>query len=55
MNNAFTILSISDDPTTKQMAPVLAPTPISLETDDNTIMFDPKEHCWQCKIAHGNM
>jgi hypothetical protein len=29
MNNMFTILSVSNDPTTKQAAPVLVPSPIS--------------------------
>jgi hypothetical protein len=43
-NNAFAILSVSNDPTTKQAAPVLVPNPISCKTDDKTIMFNPKEH-----------
>jgi hypothetical protein len=51
MNNAFAILSVSNDPTTKQAAPVLVPSPISCKTDNKTIMFDPKEHRRQCKIA----
>ncbi len=51
MNNAFAILSVSNNPTTKQAAPVLVPSPISCKTDDKTIMFDPKEHRRQCKIA----
>jgi hypothetical protein len=51
MNNAFAILSVSNGPTTKQAAPVLVPSPISPETDDKTIMFDPKEHHRKCKIA----
>ena len=51
MNNAFAILSVSNDPTTKHAAPVLVPSPISCKTDDKTIMFNPKEHRWQCKIA----
>ena len=50
-NNVFAILSVSDDPTTKQVAPVLVPSPISCKTDSKTIMFDPKEHRRQCKIA----
>ncbi len=50
-NNAFAILSASNDPTIKQAAPVLVPSPISCKTDDKTIMFNPKEHRWQCKIA----
>jgi hypothetical protein len=50
-NNAFTILSVSNNPTTKQAAPDLVPSPISCKTDEKTIMFNPKEHCWQCKIA----
>jgi hypothetical protein len=41
MNNAFTILLVSNDPTIKQAAPVLVPSPISCKTDDKTIMFDP--------------
>ncbi len=51
MNNAFAILSVSNDPTTKQAAPVLVPSPISHKTDNKAIMFNLKEHCWQCKIA----
>ncbi len=51
MNNAFAILSVSNDPTTKQAAPVLVPSPISCKTDNKTIMFDPKEHRRQCKIT----
>ncbi len=51
MNNAFAILSVSNNPTTKQAAPVLVPSPISCKTDNKTIMFDPKEHRWQRKIA----
>ncbi len=51
MNDAFAILSVSNNPTMKQAAPVLVPSPISCKTDNKTIMFDPKEHCWQCKIA----
>ncbi len=50
-NNTFAILSVSNNPTTKQAAPVSVPSPISRKTDDKTIMFDPKEHRWQCKIA----
>jgi hypothetical protein len=50
-NNAFAILSVSNNPTTKQAASVAVPSPISCETDNKTIMFDPKEHCQQCKIA----
>ena len=50
-NNGFAILSVSNDPTMKQAAPVLVPSPISLKTDNKTIMFDPKEHLRQCKIA----
>jgi hypothetical protein len=50
-NNAFAILSVSNDPTTKQAASVLVPSPISCKTDDKTIMFNPKEHHRQCKIA----
>jgi hypothetical protein len=50
-NNAFAILSVSNDPTTKQAAPVLVPSPISCKTDNETIMFNPKEHRWQRKIA----
>ncbi len=50
-NNTFAILSVSNDPTTKQAAPVLVPSPISCETDNKTIMFNPKEHRRQRKIA----
>jgi hypothetical protein len=50
-NNAFAILSVSNDPTTKQAAPALVPSPISCKTDDKTIMFNPKEHPRQRKIA----
>ncbi len=52
-NNAFAILSVSNDPTTKQAAPVLVPSSISCKTDNKTIMFNPKEPCRQCKIARG--
>ncbi len=51
MNNFFTILSVSNNPTMKQAALVLVPSPISCKTDNKTIMFDPKEHHQQCKIA----
>ena len=50
-NNAFAIPSVSNNPTTKQAGPVLVPSPISHKTDDKTIMFDPKEHRQQPKIA----
>jgi hypothetical protein len=50
-NNAFAILSVSNNPTTKQAAPVLVPSPISHKTDNKTIMFDHKEHHRQHKIA----
>ncbi len=50
-NNAFAILSVSNNPSTKQAAPVLVPSPISCKTDNKTIMFNPKEHRRQCKIA----
>jgi hypothetical protein len=50
-NNAFAVLSVSNDPTTKQAAPVAVPSPISCLTDNKTIMFDPKEHRRQRKIA----
>jgi hypothetical protein len=51
INDAFAILSVSNNPTTKQATPVLVPNPISCKTVDKTIMFDPKKHCRQCKIA----
>jgi hypothetical protein len=51
MNNTFAILSVSNNPTAKQAAPVLMPSPISCKTDNKTIMFNPKEHRQQCKIA----
>jgi hypothetical protein len=47
-NNMFAILSVSNDPTTKQAA---VPSPISCKTDDKTIMFNPKEHRQQRKKA----
>jgi hypothetical protein len=50
-NNNFAILSVSYYLTTKQAAPVLVPSPISCKTDDKTIMFNPKEHRRQRKIA----
>ncbi len=50
-NNPFSILSVCNNPTTKQAAPVSVPSPISCKTDDKTIMFNPKEHCRQRKIA----
>jgi hypothetical protein len=50
-NITIAILSVSNNPTMKQAAPVLVPSLISYKTDDKTIMFDPKEHCRQCKIA----
>jgi hypothetical protein len=50
-NNAFAILSVSNDPTTKQAAQVAVPSPISRKTDKKTIMLDPKEHRRQHKIA----
>ena len=50
-NNAFAILSVSNNPTTKQAALALVPSPISCKTDNKTIMFNPKKHRWQCKIA----
>jgi hypothetical protein len=51
MNKAFAILSVSNNSTTKQAAPVLVPSPISCKTDNKTIMFNPKEHRRQHKIA----
>jgi hypothetical protein len=51
MNNAFAILSVSNNPTTKQAAPVLVPSPISHKTDNKTIMFNPRDHSRQRKIA----
>ena len=50
-NNVFAILSVFNNPTTTQSMPVMVPSPISHETDDKTIMFNPKEHRRQCKIA----
>jgi hypothetical protein len=52
-NNMFAILSVSNNPTTKQAAPVAVPSPISCKTDNKTIMFSPKEHRRQCRY-HGN-
>jgi hypothetical protein len=42
MNNAFARLLVSNNPNTKQAAPVLVPSPISRKTVNKTIMFDPK-------------
>ena len=53
VNNAFVILSISNDPNTNTKASFWVPSPISLITDDKTIMHYPKEHHGQCKIARG--
>ena len=50
-NKAFAILSVSHAPTATQVPPALTPSPNSHKTGNRTIMFDPKEHRRQRKIA----
>jgi hypothetical protein len=53
-NNAFTILSVSKDPTMTNMVPESAISNTNksyLATDNKTIMHDPQEHCRQRKAA----
>jgi hypothetical protein len=38
-------------PTATRAAPASMLSPISCKTDNRTIMFNPKEHRWQRKIA----